>query len=134
IERSIVARQDAQLAAVAERERAEAVPLRLVLEVALGHRVRQLAQHRLDRRHHGQVHGNRSFFRAAAVIDWRSASYPFQAAVREASQRAALVTEYACGSIPFASSSHVIGTATGAPSRARGENAATADAPRALRR
>ena len=54
--RLLVARADLDLVAVAEHDRAEAVPLGLVGQLAgrdLGHR---LGQHRRDGRHHGQLH------------------------------------------------------------------------------
>ncbi len=53
--RALVAAADLHLGAVPEDDRAEAVPLRLV-ELAGGDGGLGLGQHRLDRRHHGQVH------------------------------------------------------------------------------
>ena len=53
--RPLVAAADLHLVAVAEDDRAEAVPLRLV-ELAGGDIGCRLGQHRLHGRHHGQVH------------------------------------------------------------------------------
>ena len=76
----LVAAAEHHFVAVAEDDAAEAVPLRLEGQVAVGNAVNSPGQHRLHRRHHGQVHAAEPTCRAhpvsqAASTD-RTASNP----------------------------------------------------------
>src|SRR5262249_56828286 len=97
-------------------------------------RVDQLEEAVLD---HGRVVGGwgrrlpPSARRAAAVIDCLSVAIDFQGSSRKvASRRGTVVVVNVAGSTVWASSSQLIGTATGAPARARGEYGAMNVAPR----
>src|SRR6185436_20359052 len=72
---------------------------------------------------------------AAAVIDCLRPVIAAHGSSRSVTRRrGTVVVVNVAGSMPCASSSQVIGTATGAPARARGEYGAMNVAPRPLRR